>query len=368
MNSTHNPIPTVSVAETESPDSPQLSEATDPPRVAEDSALEELHLLRPDAVDRFCAQDARGGLVVGLLPGRGISILVGDSGLGKSPLAYQLGLCVSAGIPFLGMKTEQGSVVYADWENGLKGSRDMREQLVRFLGLSKAPEDFLLWVPDFADSFPIERICRDVKPSLVIVDSLRSHNPHFEKSDYTGEEMKGLHATAYKNGVSVLLVHHIRKPGPEGVPLLDNEAVPVIQWLNQASGHRSLVNQSHTRIGADRPDGRRNLDAALILRWQERGKDETGPLYVERVYDEHGEPFGYRLIIGPQLLGNPEQEAAFKQLPQKFTFRDAKAAYRKSDNPTKRWLDKCEATGQARRVSRGLYEKLPRPASPPETT
>ena len=50
-------------------------------------------------------------LVKELLPARSIAFLLGDSGLGKSPLVYQLAICVAAGVPFLGCATRQGSVV-----------------------------------------------------------------------------------------------------------------------------------------------------------------------------------------------------------------------------------------------------------------
>src|SRR5262245_58435202 len=57
-------------------------------------------------------------IVDGLIPQQGISIAVG-SGLGKSPLQYQAGICVAAGEPFLGRKVQRGRVLYIDYENGL---------------------------------------------------------------------------------------------------------------------------------------------------------------------------------------------------------------------------------------------------------
>src|SRR5438552_8528333 len=58
-------------------------------------------------------------IVGGLLPPRSVNILVGDSGIGKSPLAYQLGMCVAAGTPFLGMPVKPGKVLFIDFENSL---------------------------------------------------------------------------------------------------------------------------------------------------------------------------------------------------------------------------------------------------------
>jgi predicted ATP-dependent serine protease len=184
------------------------------------------HLMQPNDVDRVCDQERRAnknGVVTGLIAPRSVSVLIGDSGIGKSPLAYQLGLCVAAGVPFLGMPTQEGLVVYADYENPIEESRELRDRQVSFLELPIAPDNFLLWTPDSGDSLDIEGICSDVKPAMFIIDSLRSHNPQFEKSENAGEAMKRLNTIARTYGTAILAIHHIRKPGEVGVPLLDSE-------------------------------------------------------------------------------------------------------------------------------------------------
>src|ERR1039458_1323866 len=104
-----------------------------------------LRVLWPAEVDRICDNDTRVQFLVdGFLPAKSIGIAAGDSTIGKSPLAYQLGLCVAAGVPFLGRSTKQGRVVYFDLENSIHDSRAIRDALARFLGLSVAPENFLL--------------------------------------------------------------------------------------------------------------------------------------------------------------------------------------------------------------------------------
>ncbi len=317
-------------------------------------------LLLPDEVDRICAQEHRKGegLVAGLIARRSVSILVGDSGLGKSPLAYQLGICVAAGLPFLGMETKSGNVVYVDYENELEESQAVRARLVGFLGLEKAPDNFLLWTPEHADSPDIAGICSgQLKPALVILDSLRAHDPDFEQTRNAPDGMKRLRSAAYKNGVAILAIHHIRKPGENGVPPLDNDDTRLMEWLNQASGHRSLVNQSDTRIAAD--VAKRAGDAAMILRWHRRLRSEGGPLYLERVSDGEGEPIGYRRAVGVTLLGNTHQAEAYGRLPKEFTFKIAKQTYDRTDDPTQKWLVRCEAFGLVKKITRGLYRRLP---------
>jgi hypothetical protein len=324
----------------------------------------EHHLLQPNDVDTVCDQEKhanKNGVVTGLIAPRSVSMLIGDSGIGKSPLAYQLGLCVAAGVPFLGMPTQGGLVVYADYENPIEESRELRDRQVSFLKLPTAPDNFLLWTPDSGESLDIQGICRDVKPAMFLIDSLRSHSPHFEKSEHTGEEMKRLNTIASTYGTAILVIHHTRKPGEEGVPLLDSEATGLMLWLKQAAGHSSIINQSHTRIAVDLPDGRKNLDVALVLRWHRRIKGETGPIYVERISDDEGEPQGYRLVTGVGLLGDEVQKDKFMALPRKFTFRQAKQIYDRADDPTRKWLLKCVSLGLIRQIGRGHYENSEQP-------
>jgi len=319
------------------------------------------HLMQPPEVDRLCVagHSSKSGVVAGLIARSSVAVLSGDSGLGKSPLAYQLALSVAAGVPFIEMKTEPGMVVYADYENSLEQSQEVRQQLVQHLGLSQAPDEFVLWTPDSGYSLELEQICRDLRPTLLVIDSLRSHSPHFEKSEYAGEEMKGLNDVARKHGTAILVIHHIRKPGENGAPSLDNEDTGLMVWLKQTAGHSSIINQSHTRVAVDAPDQRKShsQEAALVLRWHRRIYGESGPVYLERVCDASGEPLGYRRLSKLQLLGNPSQETALSGLPTRFSFDDAKRAYQRGDDPTRKWLQKCMALGLVVQVGRGVYDR-----------
>lgn len=120
-----------------------------------------------------------------------------------------------------------------------------------------------------------------------------------------------------------------------------------------------MVNGSDVRLGFDYARSQLASDRdALILAGFRRVRGQIGPIYVERVVGEDGEPCGYRRIVGCDLLGNPEQEGAFGRLPERFTFKEAKSIYAKTDNPTSQWLKKCEAFGLLRKPRRGLYEKV----------
>jgi len=166
------------------------------------------HVYRPDELDQECTRTGHRYLVDGLLPERSLGLIVGDSGLGKSPLVYQLGICLAAGVPFLGFPTVQTSVLYLDFENGLFEVNRLLKQLSRHLGLSAPPKDLNLWninnstpsnsgvalgggvniqiwkirIMDWTGLKAFE-IIRDFKPGLVVMDPISAVYPKVEKDN-----------------------------------------------------------------------------------------------------------------------------------------------------------------------------------------
>src|SRR4051812_26666326 len=80
-------------------------------------------------------------VVEGLLSARAIGLVVGDSGLGKTPLSVALGVAVSSGTPFLGLSVRQGSVLYCDAESGVHEYARILKAVSRFAGLQAPPEN-----------------------------------------------------------------------------------------------------------------------------------------------------------------------------------------------------------------------------------
>ncbi len=252
--------------------------------------LHKHNLLRYADLHKLSDEESAGReLIHGLLRSRSIGIGVGDSGLGKSPLFYQLGLCVAAGVPFLGLPAEQGNVVYVDLENGLEDSKTLMEALARHLGLPQVPDNFLL--SDGESFLPVREqgFFEEIKPSLLIIDSLRAWRPHAEESNtQAAETLNELKRIARKHDLSVLLVHHIKKPGEDGTPPL--KSLPVMTWLLEACGARALINQSDLRMAFDMGDA----PDVLVWKYFIRVHGEFGPIFLERVFDATGEPIGYR--------------------------------------------------------------------------
>ncbi len=320
-------------------------------------------LLRPADLDRLCEEERQPYLVEGLIRQKLVGLWVGDSGIGKSPLAYQLGICVAAGKDFLGRPVVKGRVVYVDRENSLLDSQTLCKALSQYLGLSEAPEDFLLRFD--GESFSLESLLEEVRPALLIIDSLRAFKPGVEeKPREAAEFLNEMRRLARKYSVAIVLIHHVRQEDrKDGRPCLENSSA--MDWLTEASGVRALLNHVDMRLGIDDRVGRSGAlgeQMALMLKGHERLKGEFGPFHLARVLDEDGDPSGYRLLASLELLSE-DQRRAYETLTDKFTFKDAKQAYGRTDDPTAKFLKKCLSAGLIRKPSKGLYQKIePEPA------
>jgi len=317
--------------------------------------LRSLRVLWPAEVDRICAQETTAPfLVEGFLQEKSIAIVGGDSTIGKSPLICQLALCVAAGVPFLGMRTNQARVLYYDLENSLQDCKAMRDALVQFLGLSGAPDDFLL-VNEPVDP---ERRIAEVRPRLVVIDSLRSFRPDVtEKNSVAGTWLRTIRQLSRDYGCAFLFIHHLRKPGESSLYRNLNEDTRVTNWLLEMEGPRALVNQSDVRVAVAEGDGN---PAALRLKWSRRVHGDSPLVLLERVFDGIGEPAGYRPLVGAAML-NPKHRDALAKLPDppiEFSFGEAKAALGEADNRTGEFLKACKQHGVVEKPGRGRYRKL----------
>ena len=327
---------------------------------AQATAFQQLGIHTPDMLDALCAQEGQKPFVVdGLISAGSICLIVGDSGLGKSPLIYQLGLCVAAGIPWLGMRTQKGKVLYLDYENGLEVSKSLRNSILQHLQLQECPENFLC-SQGVHNINALTQAVETTKPTLVVIDTLRSLDPSVEADNpKAGAFLKWLRKLSQQHRVSFVLIHHIKKQDKKG--FLDAranlETDSPLQWLNLACGARALVNQSDVRIGVDRSS---KPNACLVVRGHVRINGEVGPFYLERAFDDDEQPIGYKRLSGVELLDNKDQQAAFDKLPPAFSFKEAKTNYGRHDQPTADFLSKCQRVGILRKPAKGRYEKVPR--------
>lgn len=337
---------------------------------AQGLALSELKrkwaIYTPGELKQRCKElDSGSFLIGGLIPQRSLGIVVGDSGIGKSPLLYQAAICITAGIPFLGRPVSQGRVLYLDFENGLGDVDDLVARLSRHLGLAEVPEDLLLW--NYNDASPrweprqLACMVREAKPSWVVIDSLGAFAPEIEeKSSNVTRVYQEFRQIIRECGTSITGVHHLRKPSSK-----PDEAPPSLEedprrWFQQARGSSALINSCDVRIGAERSgkakqfegfDGR-SREVALVIGGFGRLRGNIDPTYVARVLDEDEEPLGYVELAGVSLLFNPEQEDAYKTFPPQFRFKDAQKLYGKGPQATSDFLKKCIGVGIMRKDGR----------------
>jgi hypothetical protein len=306
---------------------------------------------------RVKVKDAPKLIVEDMIQMSTVNVLIGDSGLGKSPLLMQMGICVALGIPFLGLETRKVRVLYIDYENSLLELRDTIDNLTTFLG-RPAGEDFrVLHFP--ATKADVLKEIKEFKPGLVIIDALRGYDPRAEKDNESMAIcLKGLHDMAIVEQCAFEILHHIRKKDTKDPPprLL---AASIMDWLQQASGARALINQTAARFAIeDYTVG----DASLVMRGHFKLKGEVGPWKLKRVFGEQEDPLGYERMIGLDML-IPIDQARYESLPAIFTWTEAEIILgMKAGKTLKRFLTVCIAAGLLRKTGirkETRYHKVP---------
>ncbi len=150
-------------------------------------------------------------LVPGILPGRGVTILGGMPGVGKTTLAFDAAAAVVNGDEFLGEKpNKRGKVLFV-------GSDElpcfMQDKLVdREIPASDDWEVMSDW--DISQWGELQNALEEIKPTLVIIDSFSS----IHRDDSFDENSASAKNTIYKldallnsYGASGILIHHVGK-------------------------------------------------------------------------------------------------------------------------------------------------------------
>jgi hypothetical protein len=165
-------------------------------------------------------------LVKGLLSQGAMSVLYGDSNVGKSFVAMDLGFHIAAGLTYCGMKTTQGPVVYVAAEGGI-GARDRIAALKIKFPEYATNRDFMLIAssvdlrrPD-ADTVRLVETIRDTgkKPILLVIDTLsRAMSGGDENSPVDmGALVKNLDLIrAALAPLHLMVIHHTGKDAAKG--------------------------------------------------------------------------------------------------------------------------------------------------------
>jgi hypothetical protein len=167
--------------------------------------------------------DAAQPLIKGLLDQGAMSVLYGESNVGKTFVALDMAVHVALGRPWAGMKTTKMPVLYVAAEGG-RGARKRAAALMRRIGPDAhvALFDFVLspvdLLRDDADLSPLIEASREVSAGLIVIDTLsRALAGGDENSSVDmGRLVRHFDAIRAAGGAHVLVVHHSGKDKARG--------------------------------------------------------------------------------------------------------------------------------------------------------
>lgn len=235
------------------------------------------------------------------------SVLVSESGAGKTFVLLDLAGSVSAGLPFHGRRTEQGSVAYLSYEGDalglrLRALRDVRKQCLEHVYVLRASDPLSPRVTREGEERSrgelvatqaiealVETIAQAGKPpiSVTIVDTIRA--------SLSGSEDSSEHVSAYLRAV-----HRLMVPVPGAAVILAHHA----GWQDGETQRKRERGSSALRGNCDATlyleagdyDHERG-EAPLTLRaLKVRDAERPAPLHLVRrrvelsARDRHGQP------------------------------------------------------------------------------
>lgn len=180
-------------------------------------------------------------VVQDLIP-QGISVLCGDSKIGKSWLMLWLGLQVSRGQKLWNFSTNQCDVLYLALEDTY---RRLRDRLYYLTENSTQPKNFKLAVMSDKIGCGLEEQIKDYladypKTKLIIIDTLQKIRDSKGSSGKSGiysndyDDISAIKRIADDYGIAIVLVHHLRKLKDSDNP------------FNQISGSNGIMGAADT--------------------------------------------------------------------------------------------------------------------------
>ena len=228
---------------------------------------------------------ARAWHVRDLIPGRTVTVLSGDGGVGKSLLAMQLAVATVAGKPWIGTSPETGPGVYVSAEDDLDELHRRLADIAIGLGVELAElgglhivplagRDAVMGAPDGKSGVikktavydALQRIVARAKPRLVIIDTLADA--------FAGNENDRSHARQFIGLLRGLAIEHNL-----AVLLLSHPSLTGMGSGSGLSGSTAWNNSVRSRLYLERiksEDGR-EVDADLrVLRGMKANYAKTG--------------------------------------------------------------------------------------------
>lgn len=283
-------------------------------------------------------------VVPGLIP-EGLTMLAGKPKIGKSWLTLDMAIAVATGGDFLGATVEKGDALYLGLEDNSRRMKGRLEKLLPFGG------------PPGLERLTLETVCprlgggaeesiaawcdSKAQPRLIVVDTFgKLRGPTDPRATMYQDDVAALsplHGLANERGVSIIVVHHVRKQGAD-------------DSLDTVSGTTGLAGTCDTILVLSR-----GADTGTTLTG--RGRDLENEVDIALHFDRDAARFIVR--------GNPadvkrsdERTRVLQALdvcpepmgPQEV----ADATGMKAEN-VKQLLRKMLYSGEVAKVSRGLY-------------
>ena len=315
-----------------------------------------------------CANaEPRGYIVKGAIAPMDFGIVFGEPGSGKSIIAPHIAYAVAQGREVFGRRVRQGPVIYVAAED----PHGMRQRIKALrLTHGEAPAFRLLCNGSDLRNDPsshrafLEAACADLKPALVVVDTLKASFPGISENE--SADMDGVVSLARDiaaEGPAVILVHHSPKGGdtPRGHSALNGDADVTIRVTLEGDSQRVIGTFMKNRNG---PSGvRLQFEIHPVeLGADEDGDQMTAPIAKE---DEPGLMREERVRLSPT-------ELRAKSMLADVTIRYGKPLPQDGWHPPLlgvselEWQDECEARrlsaaeteGDRRKVFRRTFKVL----------
>lgn len=117
-------------------------------------------------------------VIDGIIEEGTLTIFYGDGGAGKTFISLTLGVCISAGIPFIGRSTKKQSVLYVDEEMGSKMIERRIRNVSDGLGLESSQMN-LFYLPmtglnfsEKKDADSLREVIKSIGVQFVIIDAM----------------------------------------------------------------------------------------------------------------------------------------------------------------------------------------------------
>lgn len=242
-------------------------------------------------------------VVDGFITGASAILFSGPGGDGKSYEMLDMAMCVSRGVPWLGLDTQQTNVLIIDLENRLVRIRERVKMVMAGHTLTKCPPIYIAFGLDLR--FDNDNVALEIadmafrcEAKLIILDSLvdflgevdENSNPEMGQ---VAERIRRI--VEYTSG-SLVAIHHTPKNNsatPRGATALRNGVD--VNILNSREGNTVTMTQDKNRCGPERTvvarlnwmdDEKFNLDPVGLRTGRETKPPDPDEAAILRVLED----------------------------------------------------------------------------------